>query len=799
MKSIHLALALFSLAAACTQAAPDYPHQPAPLTQVSILDGFWLPRFETNRTVTVWTDFKRSEETGRVSNFARAGKLEQGPFVGIYFNDSDVYKIIEGAAYTLATKPDPKLDAYLDALIVKIAAAQEPDGYLYTARTLGAKQKNMGKTRWSYIRHSHELYNVGHLYEAAAAHFAITGKRTLLDVAIKNADLIDKTFGPREGQLKDVPGHEEIEIGLCSLFRVTGERRYLDLAKFFTDLRGRKDLRGSIYGPYHQDHLPVVEQTEAVGHAVRAGYLYAGMADIAALTGDAKYIAAIDKLWENVVSKKLHLNGGIGARHSGEAFGNNYELPNESAYLETCAAIANGLWNQRMFLLHGDAKYIDVLERGLYNGVLSGISFSGDEFFYPNPLASRGGYKRSKWFDCSCCPGNIVRFIPQFGQFAYARRDAAIYVNLFIASSAALDTPSGKVTLTQQTDYPWSGKIRIAVTPEKAGAAFPLKVRIPGWALGRPVPSDLYTQVVPASADTVAIGVNGQSVPLTLDKGYVTIDRAWQAGDVVTLSLAMPVRRIQSHPAVKDNVGRLAVERGPVVYCAEGVDNDGHVLNLALPADATFTEDRLNIQGHELVALKAPAQAISASFDGIKEVAPVTATLIPYFAWCHRGAGEMQVWFPADSANAESALSGVKITTSYALPSPHENLSAVADRILPRNSGDHNVQRMTWWDHKGSAEWVQYDLPRTATFRGTKVYWFDDTGRGECRIPASWKIQAQGADGTWTDVPASYPVKKNAFGEVRFAAPVTAKAFRLSVQLQPKFSAGVLEWSLLPK
>jgi DUF1680 family protein len=368
------------------------------------------------------------------------------------------------------------------------------------------------------------------------------------------------------------------------------------------------------------------------------------MTDVAALTGDAAYIAAIDKLWENVVSKKLHLNGGIGARHAGEAFGKNYELPNERAYLETCAAIANGLWSQRLFLLHGDAKYIDVLERVIYNGFLSGISFSGDEFFYPNPLASKGGYKRSKWFSTSCCPVNVARFIPQFGQFAYAQRDAAIYVNLFIASTAALNTPAGKVTLTQQTDYPWSGNIRIAVSPEKAGAVFPLKVRIPGWATGRPVPSDLYAQTVPATPETVALAVNGKPVPVALDKGYATIDRAWQAGDTVTLTLAMPVRRIRCHPEVQDNVGRLAVERGPLVYCAEAVDNDGHALNLVLPADAAFTEGHVDVQGHDLVSLKTSAKTLTG--------AVANATLIPYFAWCHRGAGEMQVWFPAELAQA---------------------------------------------------------------------------------------------------------------------------------------------------
>ena len=546
MKKV-LAVCALSVTVCWGTATPDYPYQPVPLNQVVIREGFWLPRFETNRLVTVWADFRKSEETGRISNFARAGKLEEGPFRGIPFDDSDVFKIVEGAAYTLAPHPDPKLDTYLDGLIAKMAAAQEPDGYLYTARTLGFTNGMTGPTRWSNLAHGHELYNVGHMYEAAVALFTVTGKRALLDVARKNADLIDKTFGPAPDQIKGVPGHQEIEIGLCKLYRATGETRYLNLAKFFIDMRGRSDLRGKVFGPYCQDHIPVVQQTEAVGHAVRAGYLYTGMADVAALTGDRALIAAIDALWENVVSKKMHLTGGIGARRSGEAFGDNYELPNETAYLETCAAIANALWNQRMFLLHGDAKYIDVLERVIYNGFLSGISISGDEFFYPNPLASRGGYARSKWFGCSCCPVNVVRFIPQIASFTYAQRDETVYVNLFVASQAALKTPVGTVTLIQTTDYPWNGHVRIEVKPDKERLTFPLKIRIPGWAIGTPVPSDLYVQTEPGSLKDISVAVNGQSVPITLDRGYLTLGREWRTGDTVTLTFPMPVRRIRCH------------------------------------------------------------------------------------------------------------------------------------------------------------------------------------------------------------------------------------------------------------
>ena len=546
-------------------AAGDYPFQAAEMTNVSIRAGFWLPRFETNRVVTVRADFKKSEETGRINNFVAAGNRDGHGFRGIPFDDSDVYKIIEGAAYTLSTHPDPELEKYLDDLIGNIAKAQECDGYLYTARTLGFNYGTneqgkvnygmMGPTRWSNVGSSHELYNVGHMYEAAVAYFQVTGKRTLLDVAIRSADLIDRTFGFGSTQIKDPPGHEEIELALCKLYRTTGEGRYLALAKTLLDLRGRKDLRRT-WGANLQDHRPVLGQTEAIGHAVRAGYLYCGMADVAALSGDSSYMKAIDAIWQNVVSRKLHLNGGIGAyRHvnyadkslggAGEAFGDDYDLPNEEAYLETCAAIANALWNQRMFLMHGDAKYVDVMERTIYNGFLSGISLGGDEFFYPNPLASAGDYKRSKWFGCSCCPVNIVRFIPQIAQFAYAKRGDAAYVNLFVASDAKLPLAGGVVQLSQETEYPWSGAVRITVNPEADGARFALNVRVPGWCIGRPVPSDLYMQTEPGSLADFSVKVNGEAFSFAPEKGYCSISRSWKKGDVVDVSMNMPVRRIR--------------------------------------------------------------------------------------------------------------------------------------------------------------------------------------------------------------------------------------------------------------
>lgn len=669
VKSGFLSLGIAAAAISCAGAGSDYPYRAAEMTDVTVRSGFWMPRIETNHSVTVRSDFRRSEETGRIGNFEAAGRRDGKGFKGIPYDDSDVYKIIEGASYVLATRSDAELDRYLDGLISKIAKAQEPDGYLYTARTLGHNYGTnangcvnyglMGPVRWSRLVCSHELYNIGHMYEAAAAHYRATGKRSLLDVAVRSADLVDRTFGFAQTQLKDPPGHEEIELALCSLYRVTGETRYLKLAKTFLDLRGRADLRPETWGVPVQDHLPVVEQREAVGHAVRAAYLYCAMADVAALTGDESYIKAIDALWENVVSKKLHLNGGIGARKrveyadksrgiAFEAFGDNYDLPNEDAYLETCAAIGNALWNQRMFLMSGDAKYIDVLERIIYNGFLSGISLKGDEFFYPNPLASKGGYKRSKWFSTSCCPVNIARFIPQIPQFAYATKGDSAYINLFIESEAKLKLQSGEMKLSQKTEYPWDGTVKITVddikTPNSKLSTLnsELHIRVPGWCVGRPVPSDLYAHTVPGTLKDFTVKVNGAPVEVSPVKGYCRIMRGWKKGDTVEVVMNMPVRRVKAHDAVTQDRGRLAVERGPVVYCAEGFDNGGKVLDKAISPDAAFTPATCDILGNVY-----PAFSVAASAAGDSKGGKCELKLIPYFAWCHRDPGnEMQTWFP---------------------------------------------------------------------------------------------------------------------------------------------------------
>jgi len=790
--------------------AGDYPYRAAALTDVKVTGGFWLPRLETNRLVTVKTDFRKCEETGRIANFEKAGRREKGGFKGVPWDDSDVYKVIEGAANTLAQHPDAELDKYLDDLIAKIAKAQEDDGYLYTARTLGHKSGMMGKRRFSNTRDACELYNVGHLYEAAVAHYEVTGKRTLLEVAIKNADLVEKVFGPRAGQNPDVPGHEEIEVGLCRLYRATGNEKYLRLARHFVDRRGRQEFR-PLWGSAYQDHAPVLEQCEALGHAVRAAYLYMGMADVATLADDSTYSGAIDSLWWNVVGKKLHLNGGIGARQhityrdpklgkAMEAFGDEYDLPNDGAYLETCAAIGNVLWNERMFMMHGDAKYVDVLERTLYNGFLSGISIGGDEFFYPNPLASKGGYARSKWFGCSCCPVNIVRFIPQVGSFAYATRGDEAFVNLFLESEATLKLRSGTVKLSQRTDYPWDGKVTIKVgsrlvaadngsgndtvgsrVPRDRAERFTLNLRVPGWCTGRPVPSNLYTQTVPGTLADYAVKVNGKAVTFTPEKGYCAITREWKQGDVVEIAMNMSVRRIQAHPAVVQDRGRLAVERGPLVYCAEGVDNGGKAFEAVLPGDVAFAAKPIVIAATSMTALVG---------GGL--------TLVPYFAWNHRGAGELQTWFATSEDVGMKPVRGALVKASYCFFS--DSVEAVWDGLLPASSHDLKPPRLTFWKHFGTEEWVQVKMPAAQTFSGVDVYWFDDFtfNKGGCALPESWSVQVRAnAQAPWVDVEgATYQTKLDGFSPARFAKPVTAQEFRVKLRCRPKCAAGIVEIQL---
>ncbi len=626
--SLCLALAL-----PCLAGAQGYPIQPVPFTAVHLTDAFWAPRIQRNHDVTIPIALQQCYDTGRVENFVKAAKHEGKFGTEFPFDDTDIYKIIEGASYTLQTVHDPKLEAEVDKLIGLIAAAQEPDGYLYTARTIDPAHphKWSGPERWvNESNLSHELYNSGHLFEAAAAHFQATGKRTLLDVAVKNADLLCTVFGP--GKRHDAPGHQIVEMGLVKMYRATGKREYLDLAKFFLDARGSGKS-------YSQNDKPVVAQTEAVGHAVRATYMYSGMADVAALTGDAAYVKAIDAIWSDVATRKLYLTGGIGAIGQWEGFGAAYELPNDTAYNETCAAIGNVYWNHRLFLMHGDAKYYDVLERTLFNGIISGVSLSGDRFFYPNPLESKGGYERKAWFGCACCPSNICRFIPSVSGYIYATTADRIFVNLYVQSTARLQFGAHTVDLAQQTRYPWDGAVEFAVEPQSRGA-FELALRIPGWARNQPVPGDLYAFAAPDAAP-VTLTVNGKPVALDLRDGYAIVKRVWQKGDRVRLALPMPVRAITANTQVAVDRDRVAFQRGPIVFCAETVDNAGaSVRSLPLPAATPWqAEFRADLLGG--------VEVLHATSAGGRSV-----QAIPYFAWANRGPDEMAVWFPTAAATA---------------------------------------------------------------------------------------------------------------------------------------------------
>lgn len=794
MKLLLICLNLVVLTGA--QPTRDYPVKPVPFTAVHFNDAFWAPKIEINRKVTIPFAFGQCERTGRLDNFIRAGAVLSGQEItnkkppGYPFDDTDIYKVIEGASYTLSVHPDPKLEAYVDGLIAKIGAAQEKDGYLYTTRTIDPEHPHpwAGKQRWELEEvNSHELYDLGHLYEAAVAYYQATGKRSLLEIALKTADLLDRTFGP--GKKSIWPGHQITEMGLAKLYRTTGDERYLKLAKFLLDERGPNGTA------YNQANKKVVDQTEAVGHAVRATYMYSGMADVAALTGDTSYVNAIDKIWENVVGKKLYITGGIGARGSGEAFGSNYELPNMSAYNETCASVGNDYWNQRLFLLHAEAKYVDVLERTLYNGLISGVSLDGESFFYPNPLESNGQHKRSPWFGVACCPGNITRFLASVPGYVYAQRGDTLWVNLFVGSVADIKLDDGRtVKMIQETKYPWDGGVKMTVSPDRAGK-FTVNVRVPGWAHNEPVPSDLY-RFLDKTDQAVTVSVNGKAVPIQLDKGYVSLNRQWKKGDVIDLKLPMPVRRVVANQEVAADKGRVALQRGPIVYAAEWVDNPGgHVRNLMLRDDSPLTADfnPALLNGVETVHGKAVGAAYDKAGKLTKNEQDFTA--IPYYAWANRGPGQMLVWIPNTDTSVKPLPFPTVATSSKVTTSGPKNPRAINDGEEPRSSNDSDSY-FDWWPKKGSTEWVEYAFEKPATVSESAIYWFDDTGRGEVRVPASWRmLYRDGAEWKPVEIEGAYGVERDQFNKITFK-PVMTNGLRLEVTMQPKWSAGVQEWKV---
>ncbi len=651
-KSISIILlfaCIFSFLSECknkSSVKADYPIQPVPFTAVKLTDNFWAPRIKKNASVTIPIAFGYCESTGRVKNFEIAAGRDTGKFQTIYpFDDSDVYKIIEGASYSLQTFPDPKLEVYLDTLINKIGKAQEPDGYLYTNRTIAEKHGGRGlhewagKNRWEMDSVlSHELYNLGHLYEAAVAHYQATGKRTLLDIALKSADLVNKDFG--YDKVKVYPGHQVIEMGLVKLYRVTGEKKYLDLARFFLDIRGPKGQS------YNQANLKPVDQTEAVGHSVRATYMYSGMADIAAIENDPAYLKAITRIWGDLVNGKMYLTGGIGATGGNEGFAEPFLLPNMTAYCETCASIGDIFFNHRLFLLHGQSKYIDILEKTLYNSMLSGVSLSADRFFYPNPLESSGHQSRQAWFGCACCPSNVARFVPAIPGYIYAVTDKELYVNLFISNDANISLGKRKVNISQKANFPWDGKVEITVNPQ-TNSRFNLKIRIPGWARNEAIPGGLY-KFTDNDTEPIKLSINGKASDIQTEEGYAVVSREWKRGDKIEIEFPMPVRKVIADERVKEDNEKIAFQRGPLIYCAEWPEsNSGNVLDLVVKKDAAVTTEFEPSLLNGIQVIKTSGFETKKILDGkVEMLGEEPVKLIPYALWNNRGAGQMRVWFP---------------------------------------------------------------------------------------------------------------------------------------------------------
>ena len=748
-----------------------------PFHKVKVDDVFWSPRVKTTLTSTLDACLVQCEKTGRIENFAVAAGRSEAGHQGFLFNDSDVYKILEGAAYSLSFDRDPAIEKRIDGIIDLIAASQQKDGYLntyYTARK--------PKERWKNIAHGHELYCAGHLIEAGIAYKNATGKRKLFDVAVRFADYIDAQFG--QGKRIDPPGHQEIELALIKLHDETGNARYGKLARFFLEQRGRHEGRQS-YKAYSQDHVPVRQQDKAVGHSVRAMYQACALADVARQDGDDELRKTLEALWNDIHDGKIYVTGGIGAVAGIEGFAPSYILPNDTAYAETCAAIAIAMFDHRMYLLSGkdhDMRYIDGMETALYNGMLSGVSLQGDRFFYRNPLGSRGDRQRSEWFSCACCPSNVVRFVPAIGGMIYAHDARSIDVLLFVGSKTTIPLAAGNIAIEQTGAYPWKGDVEIRVDPERE-AEFGLRLRIPKWCGNR-----------------MTLHVNGEEKPVPKGKGSVVVRRRWRKGDVCSVRIPLEVRRVHDDPRVKTNLGRVSLQRGPLIYCLEGQDHGGRSRNLAIPADAKLAAmERRNLLGG-IVTIEGTARARTDEAT----VKDVLFRAVPYYAWNNRGKGEMVTWIPETVDLAEIPgrgatvkIAGREVWASHCWGS--DTVKALADGVLPKNSTDHSIPRLTFWPRRGTEEFVYYRFAAKRTAKSCLVYWFDDEPRrGGCRTPASWRLVYRDGD-AWKPVEliegSTYGTAKDRMVETRFA-PVESREFRIEVKLRKGFSAGVLEWQL---
>lgn len=754
--------------------------EPVPFTKVRIADRFWTPRQETNRKITVDHSLKMLDEAGNflVMRLAAEGKHEG--YKGLLFTDSDLYKTLEGISYTLAAHPNPALDKRVDEIIAMIAAAQQPDGYIDTWFQVTRPQD-----KFKNLRDWHELYCAGHMFEAAVAHHQATGKTNFLNVAIKYANLIYDKFGPsgKPGYC----GHPEIELALVKLWKDTKDARYFELARRMVEHRGEgyfatehNTPKDEYDGTYWLDDMPIADHKDIKGHAVRAAYLLSGTADVARETEDPKLTAMLRRVWRSATERRVFITGGIGPSASNEGFTVDYDLPNLTAYQETCASIAMSLWGQRMALLFGDASYMDSVERALYNGVLSGIGLDGKGFFYVNPLASMGNHHRQPWFQCACCPPNVLRTIASVGGYAYATSKDSLYVNLFIAGGVDAQVGGRPVSLDVQTDYPWDGKVELR---QKSAGSYALRVRNPGWCRG------------------ASVKVNGAVIDAKVERGYFVIDRSWRAGDVVTLDLPMPVEQIEAHPGVKEDRGRSAIQRGPLVYCAEQVDNDMPVDELVVPIGA-----KLEARSHSDVlggvtliegdaARYEPADWERKLYQPSARSQPAKARFVPYCFWDNRKPGRMEVWLPTAPPPARVVGPEGKAEVSLSFRSGNAQPWGINDGVEPASSGEQPKALCHFWPHKGGEEWVQYTWKKSQKITGIDVYWFDDTGRGECRLPESWKLQAL-IGGAWQDVafkPEAAQLDK--WNKIEFV-PVETTALRLVVKQRPGWASGIHEWKV---
>lgn len=775
----------------------DYPIGTTRPGSVNINDSFWAPRMRINATITIPAVIDKLYSTKRVQNFRNAALVLSGQSDGeefctaFTFDDSDIYKLIEAGSLSMAIsgyQPGSVLDKQLDSLIRYVKEAQEDDGYLFTARTMNPDTipAMAGAARWENEQgDSHELYNLGHLYEAACSHYTITGKRELLDIARKSADFLYRVF--IEQNLVRYPGHEEIETGLTHLYRTTHDSRYLKLAQYFIDHRGP---RGEAY---NQAHVKPVDQREAAGHAVRLVYLMSGMTELASLTGDTTYLHAAKSVWNDITQSKTYVTGGIGSESTNEGFGKPFDLPNHTAYCETCSSIGFILWNHRMFRTTGESKYIDLMEKTLYNAFLSGISLSGDRFFYPNPLESWGKKERPDWYTCACCPPNVARLIAMVPGLQYAVDSESVYVNLFIAGSADLQIKKAEVKVVQQTLYPWDGKVDLSVDPDEE-SKFAIRLRIPGWARNEAFPTGLY-QFTTAYEEVPVITVNGDPFTYLIEDGYAVIERTWHKGDRMVLSLPMPVRMIKADERITADVGKIAFQRGPMVYCDEAVDNGGSALTWVVEPGhgsaftATYQDNLLK----GICSIRGPGRLFT-SPDTFKED---TLQLIPYCTWANRSLGEMAVWLPTAASyitrfplprGLEAHATAI---ASYAYDS---SIPYLNDGIDPVSSDDRSSNAFRLHPHKGTTEWIVYQFDQLQKVTSVDVYWLQDGSYG---LPASWRILYHDPDNEWIPVENTntYMIEPDHYNKLTFK-PVKTKELKLEMTLRPDLPGGIIEWKV---